>query len=85
RIDPSAYDYDWWVYNQGKDQYIQIGVLNNKVVTLFASGNDINAKPFKIGESTGEVFKTTQVAPFVNVVYKGNSYRFEFSVEDINT
>ncbi len=85
RIDPSAYDYDWWVYNQGKDQYIQIGVLNNKVVTLFASGNDINAKPFKIGESTGEVFKTTQVAPFVNVEYKGNSYRFEFSEEDINT
>ncbi|MCG8395365.1 CAP domain-containing protein [Bacillus atrophaeus] len=85
RKDPSAYDYEWWVYNKGKDQYVQIGVLKDKVVTLFASGNGINAKPFQIGETTGEVFKTTQVAPFVNVEYKGNSYRFEFSEEDINT
>lgn len=64
RKDPSAYDYEWWVYNQGKDQYVQVGILNDKAVTLYASGSGINAKPFKIGESTGEVFKTTQVSPF---------------------
>ncbi len=85
RKDPSAYDYEWWVYNQGKDQYVQVGILNDKAVTLYASGSGINAKPFKIGESTGEVFKTTQVSPFVNVTDKGNTYRFEFSEEDINT
>ncbi|MFN2746097.1 MULTISPECIES: CAP domain-containing protein [Bacillus] len=85
RVDPSAYDYDWWVYNQGKKQYVQIGIQNHKAVTLFATGDGINVSPFKIGQPSRDVFKTTQIAPYVNVKYDGNSYRFEFSEEDMNT
>ncbi|MDA7026340.1 CAP domain-containing protein [Bacillus sp. CLL-7-23] len=85
RIDSSAYDYKWWVYNKGKQQYVQIGVLGDKIVTLFATGDKVNTKPFKIGQPAREVFKTAKIAPHVNVEYGGNSYRFEFSEDDMNT
>ncbi|MCY8181990.1 CAP domain-containing protein [Bacillus paralicheniformis] len=85
RVDPSAYDYEWWVYSQGAKQYVQIGLLGGKAVTLFATGDGLNTAPFKIGRPSREVFKTAQIAPYVNVQYKGSSYRFEFSEEDMNT
>lgn len=85
RIDPSAYDYKWWVYNKGPEQYVQIGILDHKAVTLFATGEKINTAPFKIGQPARDVFKKTQIAPYVNVKYDGSWYRFEFSEEDMNT
>ncbi|MFW0808345.1 CAP domain-containing protein [Bacillus pumilus] len=85
RIDPSAYDYDWWIYNQSKKHYIQVGVKDSKVVTLFATGDGLNVEPFKIGQATSEVFKKTQIAPYIHVEDEQNSYRFEFSEDDMNT
>lgn len=85
RIDPSAYDYEWWVYNKGAKQYVQIGILNDKAVTLFVTGDKVNTAPFTIGQPARDVFKKTQIAPHVNVKYDGSSYRFEFSEEDMNT
>ncbi|WP_307342199.1 CAP domain-containing protein [Metabacillus malikii] len=85
RIDPSAYDYDWWIYHISDQQYIQIGILNQKVVTVYGIGPEINAKPLKIGQSVQDVFKTVTVTPNLSMEYSGNSYRFEFSEEDMNT
>ena len=36
RIEPSAYGYEWWVYNQDLTQYVQFGVSERKVVTAYA-------------------------------------------------
>lgn len=85
RIDPSAYDYDWWIYEQANDKYIQIGILDQKVVTVYGIGSEVNAKPFKIGQPVQEVFKIAPVSPSLSLEYAGNSYRFEFSEEDMNT
>ncbi|OAS86510.1 MULTISPECIES: CAP domain-containing protein [Metabacillus] len=85
RIDPSAYDYDWWIYEQANDKYMQIGILDQKVVTVYGIGSEVNAKPFKIGQPVQEVFKIAPVSPSLSLEYVGNSYRFEFSEEDMNT
>jgi uncharacterized protein YkwD len=85
RIDPSAYDYDWWIYEQDKNQYIQIGILDQKVVTVYGIGSEVNAKPFKIGQPVQDVFKIAPVSPSLSLEFEGNSYRFEFSEEDMNT
>jgi uncharacterized protein YkwD len=85
RIDPSAYDYDWWIYQQEDNQYIQIGILNHKVVTVYGIGNGVNVSPFKIGQPIQEVFKIAPVSSNLSLNFDENSYRFEFSEEDMNT
>ncbi|MFD2212985.1 CAP domain-containing protein [Metabacillus endolithicus] len=85
RIDPSAYDYDWWIYEQEDNQYIQVGVLNQRVVSVYGIGKGLNAKPFVIGQPIQEVFKIQPVSSSLSLEYEGNSYRFEFSEEDMNT
>lgn len=85
RIDPSAYDYDWWIYEQEDNQYIQVGVLNQRVVSVYGIGKELNAKPFVIGQPIQEVFKIQPVSSSLSLEYEGNSYRFEFSEEDMNT
>ncbi len=85
RIDPSAYDYDWWIYNISENEYIQIGILNQRVVTVYAIGSEVNVKPFQIGQSVQEVFKIQPVSSSLSLEFEGNSYRFEFSEEDMNT
>ncbi len=85
RIDPSAYDYDWWIYEQENNQYIQVGVLNQRVVSVYGIGKGLNAKPFVIGQPIQEVFKIQPVSSSLSLEFEGNSYRFEFSEEDMNT
>lgn len=85
RIDPSAYDYDWWIYKKGLSEYIQVGIANNKVVTLYAIGQDVNITPFKIGEKVENLYAKIPIESNINVEYEGNSYRFELTEDDINT
>ncbi len=85
RKDPSSYDYEWWIYNQNDQQYLQIGVLDEKVVTVYAIGPDVNVKPYQLGQRIDEVFKTNSITSSISIDYEGNSYRFELSEEDMNT
>ncbi|MBH5316666.1 S-layer homology domain-containing protein [Paenibacillus sp. GSMTC-2017] len=59
RIDPSEYDYKWYVYNLDKNNYKQyalFGVLNNKVVALYANTPNhwSNHDGIKLGQSITE-------------------------------
>lgn len=85
RIDPSAYDYEWWIYKNGLSEYIQVGVANNKVVTLYAIGQDVNITPFKIGEKVENIHAALSLESNINVEYEGNSYRLELTEDDLNT
>lgn len=84
RIDPSSFGYDWWIYNKEK-QYVQVGVENDTIVTLYAIGEKVEIPPFKIGQSVEELFSKVSINPDINLEYAGTSYRFEMSEEDINT
>jgi uncharacterized protein YkwD len=83
RIDPSAYDYVWWIYKQNENSYIQVGVLEDKVVTLYAIGDDINADPFYIGQTYDEIAKQFAVEAMHSLEVENNSYRFELSEEEL--
>src|SRR5690625_4641165 len=48
--DLSAYGYTWWVYKDSNDQYIQFGIKDDKIVTIFAAGEDLGTDPLKIGQ-----------------------------------
>lgn len=58
RIEPSAYGYEWWVYNQDLTQYVQFGVSERKVVTAYAKlVNKLRFQSYYINEKYEEVYK----------------------------
>lgn len=85
RKDPSQFDYHWWIYNGGSNQYIQIGVLSDKVVSVYAIGEGVDIKPYQIGEPLSQVYQKAPVSSTLSMEHNGNSYRFELSEEDMNT
>jgi len=85
RIDPSYYDYEWWIYNKDLDHYIQIGIFNEKVVTIYVIGKNVDISPFYIGQPVQELFSKMSPKPTISIDYKGNSFQFELSEQDLNT
>ncbi|MFI8712971.1 CAP-associated domain-containing protein [Brevibacillus brevis] len=55
RIDPSHTGVEWWIYNQDLNNYIQVGMQNGKVVTLFTNGAKLNLKGITIGSTTKDL------------------------------
>lgn len=85
RIDPSFYGYDWWIYGKKHAEYAQFGISRDKVVTIFAIGDDVDISPFEIGQPVGEIYSSVYVETNIMLEFKDSSYRFELSEEDVNT
>lgn len=84
RIDESMYDYQWYIYNLDYARYLQVGVEKNRVVTIFAMGENLDVTPFEIGQPVEEIFNTQYIDTNLNIEVNGNSYRFELSDTDLN-
>jgi len=84
RIDESKYGYQWYIYNQSYNRYLQVGVENNRVVTIFALGEGLNVAPFEIGQPVEEIFNTQFFDTNINLEVNGNTYRFELNDTDLN-
>ncbi|WHY68591.1 CAP domain-containing protein [Neobacillus sp. SuZ13] len=84
RIDESTYGYQWYIYNQNPKGYLQVGVENKRIVTIFAIGQNLDVAPFEIGQPVEEIFNTHYIDTNVNLEYNGNSYRFELNDTDLN-
>ncbi|WP_155889922.1 CAP domain-containing protein [Peribacillus kribbensis] len=85
RKDMSAYGYEWWIYNQNQENYIQIGVQGSKAVTAYGTGGQVNVAPFKIGQPINEIFSKVTMPSSINIQQNGTTYRFELSEDDMNT
>lgn len=83
RIDSSAYDYKWWIYKNSPHSYIQMGVLDGQVVTVYAIGEEVKASPFQIGGKRDAIMSEVSAASHLQFEYKGGEYRFELSEEDL--
>ncbi|MEH7093211.1 CAP domain-containing protein [Neobacillus vireti] len=84
RIDESMYGYQWYIYNQSYSRYLQVGVENNRVVTIFALGESLDVAPFEIGQPVEEIFNTQFFDTNINLELNGNTYRFELNDTDLN-
>ncbi|OMP68772.1 hypothetical protein BTO28_00160 [Domibacillus epiphyticus] len=82
RKEPSAYGYEWWVY-QTENTYFLAGVENQNVVTVYATGST-DTDPFTLGIPSSEIFRSRY--PETEIVVNANEsyYRFELSEEDLN-
>ncbi|MBR3119980.1 MAG: CAP domain-containing protein [Oceanobacillus sp.] len=83
RIDKSAYDYEWWVYTNSTNQYVQFGVEDNVVKTIFATGEGLDINPVYIGQPYGEVDQEFSFSEEVSYNNGVSSYKFRISKEDI--
>ncbi|MFB6466513.1 CAP domain-containing protein [Cytobacillus sp. Hz8] len=83
RIEPSYYHYDWWIYNQDLDNYLQIGVSHNKVVTLYANGKNVDVLPFTVGESYRNIKEKYHLNSRVSFEYEKGSYQFVLTEDDL--
>jgi uncharacterized protein YkwD len=84
RKDPTPYGYDWWIYNEEKENYVQVGVKDNRVVTIFTIGENVNISPFYIGEPIGDIYSSYFIESLIKLHHEDESYWFELSEEDIN-
>ena len=41
RIDPSEYDFDWYIYNRDYKNYIQVGIYGGEVVSVYSAKYDL--------------------------------------------
>ncbi|MCM3568779.1 CAP domain-containing protein [Neobacillus mesonae] len=84
RIDESLYGYQWYIYNKDYKHYLQVGVEKNRVVTIFALGENLDVAPFEIGQPVEEIFNTQYIDTNINIDFNHSSYRFELNDTDLN-
>ncbi len=85
RIDASEYDYDWWVYNDSLTNYCQIGIENDKVVTVYVMGENNDIAPFQIGQTRNTLETIVDLSNKVALEVNKNLYQFELTEEEIET
>ncbi|WP_047981375.1 CAP domain-containing protein [Ornithinibacillus contaminans] len=83
RKDLSSYGYTWWVYTNGTTQYIQFGVLDGLIQTIYATGEDSKIEPLQIGESSDKVREELQFENEVTYSEGISSYIFQLEEEDM--
>ncbi|MBA3924870.1 CAP domain-containing protein [Listeria rustica] len=84
RIDASPYSYQNYIFHQTDDQYMQVGVMNKKVQTIYALGDKLPLKPFEIDMPTEKVFLNMKLQSEITFNYEDNYYRFELSEDELN-
>ena len=85
RKDPTPYGYTWWVYKDNTSNYVLYGVEEDKIETIFATGDDISSTPFQIGHSYEQIEKNF---PFEEQITYQNGlsfYTFKLKDTDIQT
>ncbi len=84
RIEPSAYGYDWWVYNQSYSRYLMVGVKKGKVVQVYAAGRATHVQPYSIGQTLDDLYRFTIVENEISVKYGDSIFTFNIGPEDLN-
>lgn len=83
RKDLSAYGYTWWIYTDFNDQYIQFGMSNDKVVTIFATGDHLETNPVKIGQEYHSVNEELLFDDKVMYRQGVSTYQFALTSEEL--
>lgn len=83
RIDKTAFGYSWWVYNSKPKSFVMFGIKNDIVTQVYISGEDLDASPYKIGQTLDEVYRMTIVESEVTVQIEDNLYTFAMDEKDM--
>lgn len=85
RKDPSAYGYDWWVYQNGYSEYLQFGILNEEIISVYIIGDQMEYDSISIGEAYEELSDKYGFSNEVEYSDSKSSYIFRLTKEDVET
>ena len=85
RKEPTAFGYDWWVYNTGVATFFMLGVQNDKVTQVYIAGDELDASPFTIGQKRDEIYRMTIIDYEVAANVDDNIFIFSMNEEDMQT
>ncbi|MFC4404690.1 CAP domain-containing protein [Gracilibacillus xinjiangensis] len=78
RTDPSLYGYEWKIYYD-ENSYIQVGVMDSSIVTLYTTSEQADLQPFAIGQSYDDLKANHNL----NQMIEFEHIRFKLSEKDI--
>lgn len=82
RIEPSAFGYEWWVYNKSLTSYMLIGVTKDTITQVYIAGEDLDAFPYQVGQTIDELYRFTIIASEITVEIDSNVYTFTINELD---
>lgn len=85
RKDPSPYGYDWWIYGEGTEKYMQIGVEAGKVVTIYALGNELHTSSYSIGTTMDQLKSKYDFSSTPTFTYNGTWVQFQLQDSELKT
>jgi len=99
RKDPSHIGVEWWIYNKDLQNYLQIGIQNNKVVSIFSNGSRLNVHGITYGTPVATLAKlwgrpqqSLAVTPHLKIMkntveqhpsYLRNNHVYTFSIDKL--
>ncbi|WP_414051237.1 CAP-associated domain-containing protein [Macrococcus animalis] len=84
RIYDSNFNYKNFVY-EFKNQYYIVGVQNEKIVMLYATGLLAKSYPFKIGQSADNIFNGNAIVSEPVIRTEQGEFQFQLTEVDIKT
>ncbi|ADU30880.1 CAP domain-containing protein [Evansella cellulosilytica] len=82
RVDITPYNYEWWVYDM-EEIYIQFGVREDAIVTVFTNHEAANIGPIQLGESYEYVQEYYDFNEKVSLHGQYRSFQFELNEEEL--
>lgn len=71
RREPSAFGYEWWIYNKQLDRYLQVGIRDGKVVDLYSNAPLASIGNVSIGTSYSSLTGKLDIKRSVTFTYQG--------------
>ena len=85
RIESTLLGYEWWIYGNSEQDYVQVGVSEeNTIVSIFVLGSSLDVSPFEIGMDITEIYQLATLYPTFSIDYKNRNYTIELSENDLN-
>ncbi|MFC3040219.1 CAP domain-containing protein [Virgibacillus xinjiangensis] len=83
RRDDSPYGYTWWVYTDQASHYLQFAIEEQKIISVYAIGKEVDIEPVSIGDSYTQVSEHFSFTEQVSYQDGLSSYTFHLSPEDL--
>ncbi|MHA6251406.1 CAP domain-containing protein [Oceanobacillus sp. CAU 1775] len=83
RVDRSAYGYEWFVYTDHAENYIQFGVEDGEIKTIYAIGDEYAIDPIAIGQSYEQINEVFNFEDQVSYSKGLASYSFKMTTDDM--
>lgn len=83
RKDESMYGHTWWIYNDMEEAYMQFGIKDDIIQTIYVTGGNASLEPLSLGKSDDSIQKDAPFKRDISFEKDGYEYTFHLSEEDM--